>query len=52
MGIFFVIWAVIPLFWFMDPVRVLAEGGVEWFGFGFGHGRRHEGLRGVWGLFF
>ena len=35
----FGIWAGIPLFWAVDPVRDLEEGDVGEFGVGFGYGK-------------
>ena len=52
LGIGFVIWSDIPLFCDVNPMRDLSEDDVGWFEVGFGNGRIHGGLRGVWGFLF
>ena len=47
MGVGFVIWAGIPLFWAVAPVKALAEGDGRWNRVRFGRGRcqgEHGGL--------
>ena len=42
----FEIWAGIPMFWAVAPVRALTEGDVEWFGVGFELGGVERRIRG------
>ena len=52
LGIGFGIWAGIPLFWAVAPVRALTEGDVGWFGVGLGYGRSLGKLGGGGGSFY